>query len=169
MLVTARIDTSSPATESEHTMSGIEELVTRLTSSNNDEAYKCLQQLQSASAQNNAVYQYLETFIDMLDSDNSYIRTRGALLISANAKWDSDNRIDEIIDKYLKLIHDEKPVTARQCIQALPNIAWHKPDLAKNILFALQQANFNQYSASMQPLIAKDIQTAIHELQSDRG
>jgi len=169
MLVTARIDTSSQAAESEHIMGDIQELVTGLTSSNNDEAYKCLQQLQSASAQSNAVYQYLETFIDMLDSGNSYIRTRGALLISANAEWDSDNRIDEIIDKYLKLIHDEKPITARQCIQALPNIARYKPDLVKNILFALQQANFSQYSASMQPLIAKDIQTAIHELQSIRG
>ena len=33
---------------------------------------------------------------EMLDSDNPYIRTRGLLLISANAKWDSDNKIDEI-------------------------------------------------------------------------
>ncbi|WP_312441038.1 hypothetical protein [Lacrimispora sp.] len=38
-------------------------------------------------------------------------------LIAANAKWDRDNRIDEIIDELLRHVMDEKPVTARQCIK----------------------------------------------------
>lgn len=44
----------------------------------------------------------------MIDSDNSYIRTRGLTLIACNAKWDKDNKIDEIIDEYLKHIEDVK-------------------------------------------------------------
>ncbi len=35
---------------------------------------------------------------DMIDSDNSYIRTRVLTLIAYNAKWDKDNKIDEFIE-----------------------------------------------------------------------
>ena len=33
----------------------------------------------------------------MLDSDNSYIRTRGLVLLACHAKWDVDYKIDELI------------------------------------------------------------------------
>lgn len=60
---------------------------------------------------------------DMLDSDNSYIRTWGLTLLGYNAKWDKNYKIDEIIDKYLQYIKDVKPITARQYIKLLPLIA----------------------------------------------
>lgn len=63
---------------------------------------------------------------DMLDNDNSYIRTRGLILLAYNAKWDKDYKMNEIIDKYLKHITDVKPITARQCIELLPIIARYK-------------------------------------------
>ncbi len=47
-------------------------------------------------------------------------------MIAYNAKWDKDNKIDEIIDKYLKHIQDVKSITARQCIKLLPMIAKRK-------------------------------------------
>lgn len=47
-------------------------------------------------------------------------------MIVYNAKWDKDNKIDEIIDKYLKHIQDVKPITTRQCIKLLPMIAKRK-------------------------------------------
>ena len=103
-------------------MDSILESVNGLFDKNDETAYKCYKELESASEQNNHVYQLFDTFVDMLDDDNSYIRTRGLLLISANAKWDTDFKIDEIIDKYLSHIADDKPITARQCIKALPNI-----------------------------------------------
>jgi len=77
------------------------ELVNGLFNKDDKAAYKCLKELVSASEKDNGVYQFFDTFADMIDSDNSYIRTRGLLLISANAKWDTDNKIDEIINKYL--------------------------------------------------------------------
>ena len=42
---------------------------------------------------------YSDRLSDMLDSDNSYVRTRGLTLLAYNAKWDKDYKIDEIIDK----------------------------------------------------------------------
>lgn len=36
---------------------------------------------------------YMDKLADMMDSDNSYIRTRGLTLIAYNAKWDKYNKI----------------------------------------------------------------------------
>lgn len=65
----------------------------------------------------------------MIENSNSDIRTRGTVLISVNAKWDTENKIDEIIDNYLKHSLDEKPITARQCIKALLSIATYKNNI----------------------------------------
>ena len=101
----------------------------------------------------------------MLDSDNSYIRTRGLTLLAYNAKWDKDYKIDEVIDKYLKHITDVKPITARQCIKLLPIIAKHKSELKSDILSALHNADISMYEDSMQSLVYKDIQKALEVIQ----
>ena len=142
-------------------MSNISELVDGLFDKNDKAAYGCLKELLSISEQDNSVYPFFDTFADMLNSENSYVRTRGLLLISANAKWDSDYKIDEIIDKYLRYIMDDKAITARQCITALPNIAKYKPELVDDIRAALNKANPGRYAESMQSLVYGDIRTAI--------
>ena len=137
-----------------------------LLDKNNNVAYKALQLLQKESEERNYVYPYMSRLSDMLDSDNSYIRTRGLTLLTYNAKWDKDNKIDEIIDKYLKHITDIKPITARQCIKLLPIIAEYKPELKNDILSALHKANISIYGDSMQSLVHKDIQKALNEIQN---
>ena len=132
---------------------------------NNNISYKALQNLQKESQETDCVYSYMDRLTDMLDSDNSYIRTRGLTLLAYNAKWDKDYKIDEIIDKYLKHITDVKPITARQCIKLLPLIARYKPELKNDILSALHKANICVYDDSMQPLVYKDIQKALKEIQ----
>ncbi len=132
---------------------------------NNNVAYKALQNLQKESQETDCVYPYMDRLSDMLDSDNSYIRTRGLTLLAYNAKWDKDYKIDEIIDKYLKHITDVKPITARQCIKLSPLIARYKPELKNDILSALYKANICVYDDSMQPLVYKDIQKALKEIQ----
>ena len=74
---------------------------------------------------------------DMLDNENSYIRTRGLVLLVYYAKWDEDYKIDELLDKFLRHITDIKPITARQCIKLLPILATHKPELKDAILSPL--------------------------------
>ena len=139
----------------------VSELVEGLFKKDDKEAYKCLKELLSASEHDNSVYQFFNTFADMIDNGDSYVRTRGLLLISANAKWDADNKIDEIIDKYLCHIMDDKPITARQCIKTLPNIVKHKPDLIDVICIALSKANPQRYASSMQTLVNGDISVAL--------
>lgn len=136
---------------------------------NNHVAYKALQELQRESEETDCVYPYMDRLIDMLDSDNSYIRTRGITLLAYNAKWDKDYKIDEVIDKYLKHITDAKPITARQCIKLLPMIAKHKPELKPDILSALHKANLFVYADSMRSLVYKDIQKSLNEIQNQEG
>ena len=136
-----------------------------LFNKNNNVAYKALQDLQKESEETDCVYPYMDRLSDMLESDNSYIRTRAITLLAYNTKWDKDYKIDEIIDKYLKHITDVKPITARQCIKLLPIIAKYKPELRKDILSALHKADMSVYDDSMQPLVYKDIQKASKEIQ----
>ena len=132
---------------------------------NNNTAYKALQMLQKECEKSDKVYCYMNKLADMIGSDNSYIRTRGLTLIAYNSKWDKDNKIDEIIDEYLKHIEDVKPITARQCIKLLPMIAKNKPELKEDIVSALQKANISIFADSMQPLVYKDIQNSLAEIE----
>ena len=121
--------------------------------------------MQKESEETDCVYPFVDRLSDMLDSDNSYIRTRGLTLLAYNAKWDKEYKVEEIIDEYLKHITDVKPITARQCIKLLPIIAKHKPELKNDILSALNKANISIYDYSMQPLVYKDIQKALKEIK----
>ena len=61
-------------------------LINGLFDKNDKVAYKCLKELIAESEIDACVYPFFDTFAEMIDNDNSYIRTRGLLLISANAK-----------------------------------------------------------------------------------
>lgn len=144
----------------------IQNLVIGLIHSDNKQAYQFLKILENESFHSAVVYPFFDNFVEMLSSTNSYVRTRGIILIAANAKWDRDYKIDEIIDKYLKHITDVKPITARQCIKMLPTLAKYKPDLKPDIENALHSANLTKYKESMQSLVWKDIQKCLADIQN---
>lgn len=146
-------------------MESTAELIEKLYSKDNKVAYQALQMLETESEKSNNVYKFFHKFSEMIENSNSYMRTRGIVLIAANAKWDTENKIDEIIDDYLKHILDEKPITARQCIKALPRIARYKSDLVECIREALMKANVSIYDDSMQTLLYKDISYALKKIK----
>ena len=130
------------------------------------QGYAALKELLAISGESSAVYPYMEQFIEKLDSDSSYFRTRALALITANAKWDINCWIDEHIDAILSHITDPKPTTARQFIKDLPVLAAAKPDLRQDILSALRHADTRRYPLSMRPLVERDIQTAISAIEN---
>ncbi|MDS1003303.1 SufBD protein [Clostridium sporogenes] len=146
-------------------MENTTELIERLYSKDNKTAYQALQMLETKSQKSNTVYKFFDKFAEMLENSNSYIRTRGIILISANVKWDTENKIDEIIDDYLKHILDEKPITARQCIKALPSIAGYKLDLVECIREALTKTDVSIYGDSMQTVVYKDILSSLKKIK----
>jgi hypothetical protein len=145
-------------------MENVTELIERLYSKDEKAAYEALQLLETESEKSNDVYKFFDRFVELIEDRNSYRRTRGLILIAANAKWDTEYKIDEIIDEYLKHILDEKPITSRQCIKVLPNIAKYKPELVDCIIEALRKADTKIYKDSMQPLVYKDIMSVLKKI-----
>ena len=115
----------------------LDQLVQALTGSNDRYAYACLKELLAQSENSDAVFTYFDRFAAMMSAQNSYQRSRGLLLIAANAQWDTEGKVQAVLPEYLCHITDEKPITARQCIRALP-----------------------QYADSMQGLVQRDIAAA---------
>lgn len=144
----------------------IEKLVSDLHQQDSRKAYESFKILKQKSREDALVYLFLDDFIELMEHENSYFRSRGLQLIAANARWDEDNRIDEVIDEYLIHIMDEKPITARQCIQALPEIAQYKEEIKADIVKALQYAKPERYRDSMAPLVRKDIADALQKINS---
>lgn len=146
-------------------MEHLEQLITGLAGKNMAFGCDCMNELLALSEQSDCVYRYMDSFFTMLDSPNSFVRTRGLLLIVKNAAWDEKRIIDRNIGRLLLHITDKKPITARQFIQALPELAKYKPALKSLILAALQTADLSEYSESMVSLVASDIQNALSVLQ----
>lgn len=141
------------------------QMIDELWSKKASEGYAALKKLLELSEGSDVVYRYMDCFIEKLSSENSYFRTRALALIAANARWDSDCKIDENIGAILAHVTDPKPITARKFIACLPELAAAKPDLRKDILAELYHADTRRYPLSMRPLVEADIRQAVMEIE----
>lgn len=141
-------------------MTCVEALMEQLTSKKPAEGFAAMTALLTLSDASDAVYPCMARLIDLMNSDNSFIRTRALTLLIANARWDGDHLIDQCLDGILSHVTDPKPITARQLIQRLPALASAKPELRTIILSRLRQAGTLHYSPSMRPLVDEDIRKA---------
>nr|UWI51844.1 SufBD protein [Clostridioides difficile] len=146
-------------------MENIDLLINDLCSKNHNEAYKTFLFLENESKKSNITYCFFDYFLDMINNESSYIRTRGLLLIVANAKWDTDNKIEMNIDSILSHIVDKKPSVSRNFIQSLPNITKYKKQLIHRIRAELSNADINIYNDNMKPLVEKDIRNTLSNLE----
>lgn len=119
--------------------------------------YQALLLLQCRSAFCGDVYPFWDTFSEKLKSTNSYQRSIGLMLIAENTQWDSENRSDNTLDRYLMLLEDEKPITIRQCIQSLSKIIPFKKHLNLKIAEKLMSINISGLRETMKKLILLDI------------
>lgn len=116
------------------------------------------------SRQSDKWYPFFDEFAALLQHPKSLVRNRALHILAANVQWDRENRFDTILPEYLSHVTDEKPITARQCIQALAQIGTAKPRYIPEILACLQSADLSKYKDSMRPLIEKDIAQTIRLL-----
>lgn len=135
----------------------IKELVALLEEKDDKLRYPSLLLLQSRSESADDVYPYFDVFGGMLKSDHSYQRSIGFLLMAKNVRWDAQLKLDALLEEYLRGIDDEKPITARQCIQALENIVPYKKHLLDRIARRLMQTDIRKQKPTMQKLILLDI------------
>ena len=102
------------------------------------------------------VQPHWQAFRAKLTDANSYQRSIGMLLISENARWAKPEEIKACLDGCLKLTRDEKPITARQAIQALPKIAQAAPETAPRAAAALTGLDLLSIRETMRKLILLD-------------
>lgn len=141
--------------------------IARLTGKDAKDAYAFVQQVTAESRDSDTWYSCFDRFAALLHHKNSLVRNRAISILAANARWDTAGKFDALLDEFLSHVTDAKPITARQCIAALPEIAEAKPEFIPKIQSALQQADLSGYSDSMQPLVLKDIVAVLQKIDGE--
>ena len=142
--------------------------IARLTGKDAKDAYALTQQITAESRDTDAWYPCFDQFAALLRHKNSLVRNRAISILAANARWDADGKFNALLDKFLSHVTDVKPITARQCIAALPEIAEAKPEFIPKIRSALRQADLSGYPDSMRPLILKDIVAVLQKIDGEK-
>ena len=136
-------------------------LVEQLASAEDKIRYPAFLLLKERSAIRADVYPFWDVFDAKLASDNSYQRSIGAMLISANARHDAAGKLRQSLPRYLALLSDPKPITVRQCAQALPEILRAKPEYAEPICDAILLVSLMDHKDTMRKLILLDFLEAL--------
>ena len=87
------------------------------------------------------------------------------ITLAENARWDRENRLDSIIDDYLLILKDEKPITVRQCIQSLSKILPYKRHLHGKIADKLMTLDLAAVKETMRKSTLMDILGVLAEMR----
>jgi hypothetical protein len=112
----------------------------------------------------NFAYSALNKLIVEVQTSNKAYEFFDLFIIAENARWDEDNKINKIIEKYLSHILDEKPTTSRTCIKNLSLIIQYKPELKPIIKKALLESDISKYKESMKGLLQNDIDMVLKQI-----
>ena len=131
-------------------------LVERLSSPEDKIRYPAFLLLKERSVVCADVYPFWDVLDEKLTDPNSYQRSIGAMLLSANARHDAQGKLRQTLPRYLALLSDPKPITVRQCAQALPEILRAKPECAEAICNAILEVSLLDFKDTMRKLILLD-------------
>ncbi len=134
-----------------------EELLKVLYAEDTLEAHQDILKLEKMSDAIGNLYFYFDELEKMLMSDETYIWLRGYNLICKQAKWDSENKINKIIDKLLDKLDNLDWKVLRKCLQSLNIILLYKSDLSDVICKKIKELNCSIYDKGCKCLIERDI------------
>jgi hypothetical protein len=132
-------------------------LVETLAEKDDKLRYNAFLLLQENSHQSQLVYLYWDKLEQKLESDNSYQRSIGLMLIAANVQWDKEGKFGKTISKYLNCCLDEKFITARQATQGLAEIIKATEEYNEKIKQKLEGISLTKYPENQQRLLTKDV------------
>ena len=135
----------------------MQEIINKLTAKDDKYACAIADKIIAESRESDNWYEYFGAFASLLNHPKSLVRNRVLHILAANAQWDEENRFDAILPEFLSHVTDEKPITARQCIQTLAQVGQAKPQYIPQILDCFHSADLSGYKDSMRPLIEKDM------------
>ncbi|MCW4001225.1 MAG: hypothetical protein NWE93_13405 [Candidatus Bathyarchaeota archaeon] len=131
-------------------------LVETLSEKDDKLRYNAFLLVQAAAKRSNTIYGYWDVLEQKLNSDNSYQRSIGVMLIAENVRWDTEGKFGGALPKFLACCNDEKFITARQTLQAFVTIIKSTDAYNKAIGEAVAGLSFAQYKENQQSLLRKD-------------
>lgn len=132
-------------------------LVMLLATKEDDVRYQAFLLLRERSVVAADVFPYWQTFLEKLNSGNSYQRSIGLMMISENARWDNEGKTDAALEAYCNGLADEKPITIRQCVQGLKPIVTAHPQLGSAVSARLLALDLTAIKETMRKLVLLDI------------
>ncbi len=99
------------------------------------------------------LYPRWQTFVEMLNSDNSYHKMAGVQLIAGLAKSDVDDRFRKITDKYFGLLDDPSVIVAIYVASTAGKIVTAKPELEPQVTEKLLGIPETHHTASRKALV----------------
>ena len=110
------------------------EILNGISSENPRVRFKSAKILRIVSEQNpEMLYSKMDSFIRLLDSENNILKWNAMDIIANLTLVDSENKFDEIFEKYYGLLSDESMVTAGHVADNSGKIAKAKPYLQNKI------------------------------------
>ncbi len=155
-----------PARAAALTSGEIAWLVGLLAEKNDKIRYGAFQLLNERSFSQADVFPYWDVLAGKLGSDNSYQRSLGVMLLAVNARWDKEGKTASVLDGFLAILHDEKPITVRQCIQSLQLIVPCHPELSGRIAKRLLALDLLSQRDTMRKLILLDIVDVLLQIRA---
>jgi hypothetical protein len=132
-------------------------LVDELSEKDDKLRYNAFLLLQAHSTLAPLVYAYWDVLAQKLESDNSYQRSLGVMLLAENIRWDREGKFGASLSEFLACCSDEKFITARQTLQALTKIVGTTKAYNKTIANHISSLDISKYKENQQSLLKKDI------------
>lgn len=138
----------------------IPEMLNGISSSKASIRYGCAKVLMDLSDDHpEALYPYIEFFIDLLDSKYRILTWNAMAIIANLAKVDKDKKFDAIFDRYYSFLNDEYMVTVANVVGNSGRIALAKPYLIQRITDELLKVE----SISTTPHLTEECKRVIAE------
>jgi len=153
-LNTRDVDLESLARQAREDQAFLSMLVEGLSDKQERVGYNCLRALLLVAEERpELLYPHWQVFVDLMASENTYFKLRGANLIAAIIGADTENRFEQVFDQYYDLLDDKSVVTASYIADNSGRIARAKPGLQSRITTRLLAIDETHHSPQRRDLV----------------
>ncbi|KPL04909.1 MAG: hypothetical protein AMJ73_03210 [candidate division Zixibacteria bacterium SM1_73] len=99
------------------------------------------------------LYPKWDSFVDLLNNENTFMKSIGIIIISNLTRTDTKNKFDKIFDKFYKLLNDESMITAANLAGYSGMIGQAKPELQTKITNSLLSIDKTHHSPECKNII----------------
>jgi hypothetical protein len=164
------VDLDSLAQRASEDPASLSRLLAGLSDKQERVGYNCLRALLLLAEENPLVlYPYWDMFVELLRSENTYFKLRGANLIAAIISVDSEDRFQEIFDEYYALLDGKSVIAACYVAGNSGRIANAKPQLRAEITARLLSIDDTHHPPERRDLIKGHAVEALGEYFEDSG